>query len=325
MMSSVVDTRSIGKPKDFSGEPKDWPGWEFAFLSYLNLVSPRMATLCQEAQALPNLLTFEDMDQEVEGMAQQLFHILVMMCQRGKPVAILMQAERGNGFAAFLSLKAEMEPRIGGRHATMLASLITPNWSGTDLERWRSAFMEWEISIGRYEMQSKEIVSDSLRIAVVSKYAPAEVRLAIRSSQRFIGDEYQKLKSVVLDYVIGGREFAAEDMRFGGQGGNDNMEIDWIKGKKGKGKGKQDKGKSSWNSEHKGKGKGKSKDKGKGKHGKATPKAAATSAFQGECSHCGKWGHKKADCWKPGGGSVNALDYESGAPSSASTLRISEL
>ena len=178
---------------------KDWAGWEFAFLSYLNLISPRMATLCQEAQALPNQLTFEDMDAEVEGLAQQLFHILVMMMQKGKPVSILMQAERGNGCAAFIAVKAEMEPRIGGRHATMLAALITPSWSGNDLEKWRSAFMEWEIHIGRYEMQSREVFSDSLRIAVVSKYAPAEVRLAIRSSQRFIGDSFAKLKSVVLD------------------------------------------------------------------------------------------------------------------------------
>ena len=64
--------------------------------------------------------------------------------------------------------------------------------------------MQWEISINRYEMQSKEIFSDSLKIAVVSKYSPAEVRLAIRSSQRFIGDDFAKLKSVVIDYVIGG-------------------------------------------------------------------------------------------------------------------------
>ncbi len=42
--------------------------------------------------------------------------------------------------------------------------------------------MEWAIHIGQYEMQSREVFSDSLRIVVVSKYAPAEVRLAIRSS-----------------------------------------------------------------------------------------------------------------------------------------------
>ena len=80
-MQNVLDTRAIGKPNQFSGDPKDWAGWEFQFLSYLNLISPRMAKLCQEAQALPNQLSFEDMDIEVEGMAQQLFHILVMLCQ----------------------------------------------------------------------------------------------------------------------------------------------------------------------------------------------------------------------------------------------------
>ena len=186
-------------------------------------------------------------------------------------------------------------------------------------------------------MQSRETFSDSLKIAVVSKYAPAEVRLAIRSSQRFIGDDFAKLKSVVIDYVIGGREFAAADFQgptsFQGSGSND-MEVDalWKGGKKGKGKDKgkgKHQGKPSWGTGGKQGGKG---DKGKGKpgkfggkSGKAPSKAAATSAFQGECRICGKWGHKANDCWQALGSSrVSAVDQDS-IGSSASTLRISEL
>jgi hypothetical protein len=110
------------------------------------------------------------------------------------------------------------------------------------------------------------------------------------------------------------------------------MDVDWIdKGKgrgKGRGKGKgKDKGKGGkdgegwklfkggnqnwtnpWNNGYnpwntgskkdggKGKGKGKGKEKGKGK----------SPAFEGYCDGCGKYGHKKMNCWagqgyRPGG------------------------
>ena len=38
--------------------------------------------------------------------------------------------------------------------------------------------------------------------------------------------------------------------------------------------------------------KGKGKGKGGGKGGKGFGK------FEGECSHCGKYGHRKRDCWE---------------------------
>ena len=88
--------------------------------------------------------------------------------------------------------------------------------------------MDWEISIGRYEAQSKETFSSSLKIAVASRYAPTEVRQAIRSSQRFIGDDFARLKSVVLDYVVGGREFAAEDLKFQPSKSSNDMEVDAL-------------------------------------------------------------------------------------------------
>ena len=106
----------------------------------------------------------------------------------------------------------------------------------------------------------------------------------------------------------------------------DRMDVGAIKGKFGK----EEKGKS-WNQYGKGKDDGKGKswnqygksgkdDKGKGKFGKGKYKqgkdtkggnksgdvsmkgtyykAPANSQFQGECSHCGKWGHKASECWR---------------------------
>ncbi len=85
--------------------------------------------------------------------------------------------------------------------------------------------------------------------------------------------------------------------------GADDMEVDaYFKGAGSKGKGK---GKS--------KSKGKTKSKG-GKKGKSKSKTPSTP-FAGYCDGCGKWGHKKNDCWYSGAGAgkpsdINAQDQD---------------
>ena len=37
---SLVDTRTIGKPQNFSGEHKDWAEWSFQFSAYMGAASP---------------------------------------------------------------------------------------------------------------------------------------------------------------------------------------------------------------------------------------------------------------------------------------------
>ena len=163
--------------------------------------------------------------------------------------------------------------------------------------------MQWELSIARYETQSQDKLNDALKIAIVSKHAPSEVKLAIRSSQRFIGDSYDKLRSTVVDYVISGKEFSASAegiVTSAMQSSPTDMEVDAVsKGWKGiKGKGKKGGKKSDHKSEAKGYG-DKGWGKGKGKQsfgGKAYPKATATSTFNVECSNCGRWSHKRAQC-----------------------------
>jgi len=69
---------------------------------------------------------FSEMGEGTQQLANQLFHLLVMLCDEGKPVPILMSIPDENGFAAYRALKLEYEPNIGGRHAVMLTNLIQP-------------------------------------------------------------------------------------------------------------------------------------------------------------------------------------------------------
>ena len=112
-MSTLLDTRRLTKPSQFTGGESDWIGWDFAFRSYLALLSPRMDSLLDQALMLPEAPDHVDMDEETTQLSTQMFHLLVMLCNKGKPVTMLMSTERHNGFKAYHMLKNEYEPKIG--------------------------------------------------------------------------------------------------------------------------------------------------------------------------------------------------------------------
>jgi len=208
-VAQVLDTRSLTKISHFSGEEKDWPGWDFTFRSYLGLLNPRIKELLGHAVQLEEPPDFDEMGEANQQLANQLFHLLVMLCDKGKPVPILMSIDRENGFAAYRTLKLEYEPSIGGRHAAMLTNLIQPeSWKDMELEKFRTAFLAWEVAVTRYETQSGDKLSQPLKIAVVARNAPEEVRKAVRTAQRAIGDSYPMLRGTILDYITGGQEFS---------------------------------------------------------------------------------------------------------------------
>ena len=96
-----------------------------------------------------------------------------------------------------------------------------------------------------------------MKVATVMRYAPADVKNAIRPSAHSIGDDYKVLKSLVQAYVMSGTSFDAKGVavlpgagagagkKKPDDGGLQPMDVGAIKGKD-KGRGK-DKGKTaSW-------------------------------------------------------------------------------
>jgi len=50
LFSAVLDTRQIGKPKQFSGEERDWRDWKFQVLNFVALVSFSLLTFLEAAR-----------------------------------------------------------------------------------------------------------------------------------------------------------------------------------------------------------------------------------------------------------------------------------
>ena len=223
-----------------------------------------------------------------------------------------MNCERHNGFLAWRRLKKEYEPNVPGRHAGMLVGLIAPAWSGVQNHEFKEKLLEWEMQVARYEQQSGETLSGSLKTAVVSRHAPEEVRNAIRTQTSIIGSDYNRLRVLIYDFLSAGFDYNAMGIATAASssgGGPVPMDVGALSKGKGKGKSKDKssgKGGYGYSPGHKGKkGEGKKGGKnqqsgrdwlgGKGKGGGGGGKKG-NEGFQGNCSQCGQWGHKRAQC-----------------------------
>ena len=207
-MAVLLDTRGFAKPSGFSGQDGDWVSLQFTFLSYCGLLDDDYENYLDFVAAHPSQLVQGTFGADQATLSKQLYHMLVMLCSQGRAVTIMMNVERHNGYEAWRRLKQEYEPNLPGRWATMLSSLISPSWT-SDGMRWREEFQQWEVDLARYEAQSGTRLPAAVRIAVVQRHAPPEVREAVRESSRIRGDDYAKLKQVALDYVISGLTFTS--------------------------------------------------------------------------------------------------------------------
>eukprot|EP00435_Cladocopium_sp_Y103_P016734 s3384_g4.t1 len=313
--SGLIDTRAYGKLKTFSGKEEDWATWAFVARSYLDLLSMGFRELLVSAEAAGQAteIRLVDMSPMARTHAWTLFNVLTQSVE-GRALSVIMNSEASNGLQAWRLLVDAYEPRVGGRYTAMLMGIIGPQWHHIKEQEFLESLDNWELQIRRYEDQSRETVTEATRCAVVMKNAPGGIRTALRTSSSIIGSDYTMLKKAIKEYLQTGVEFdgrglAAEAAKRDAQGPAP-MEIGAVSWKGGK-KGKEDKGKGK-----KGK-QGKSKSSNvKGKFSnKSYSGYGGGNKFQGNCSYCGKWGHKKSECRlrekeKKGKGGANAVEKD---------------
>ena len=211
-----------------------------------------------------------------------LFNLLTQSVD-GRALSILMNVEGSNGFQAWKALCDAYEPQVGGRRMAMLTAIIAADWKNVKENELLETIETWEVLVRRYEMQSKETVSESMRGAVLMKQIPSPVKDAMRAAGSRIGTNYEKAKKFIRDNLQTGNIYRTGGALAKDDGGPAPMDVGAIShGDKGK-KGKFSKGDKGVNTG------GKYDKQGKGKQ-------SQPNKFNGECSYCGKWGHKKADC-----------------------------
>ena len=145
-----------------------------------------------------------------------------------------------------------------------------------DLETWESLVL-------KYETDSGEMLSDTVKAAVLLKGLTSKLQEVVRMSGTSVSD-YDAMVSALTRYVRAGQRFDVTGSLVSGSRAHhdDPMDIGFVKGK-GKGKGKS--------SNAKGSGSKGSKGKGSGKQDRSQTPETRT------CHKCGRVGHLAKHCY----------------------------
>ncbi|CAK0857324.1 unnamed protein product [Prorocentrum cordatum] len=311
-MKTVIDTKSLGKPKDFDNKEEHWQEFAFKYENWISGIEPQ---------------------DEIRHLGRQVYVSLAQMLT-GESLDVLRNGREDNGLDAWRRLWRRWDPKTVGRNRAAYLKIAQPGTAKT-VEQASKMLEQWEAQIRDYESKRKKVVNEELKCAVLTEMMPKEVRLHLQLNARTLTD-YTTIRQEVLSFLEARKSHTSD--------GSVPMDVDALqrKGKDKSGKGKDSKGKGKdtdnshskknvtcWNcgktghtssecwtkpqTDHdKNKARGKGKDnKGKGKDskgdkGKDGGKGNSQNHFRGYCDKCGKWGHRGQDC--RGSKTTNSLE-----------------
>ena len=140
-MTTLIDTRTVGKLENFSGKAVDWSDWSFKATSWFALLQMEDGqspiAVLDAARDNPEVLEQGTFTVPVQNFSIILFTVLVQVVQ-GKALGIVKTSPRMNGLEAWRRLFREYESSSGTRLNALLGGLLNPGWS----EKPNADFME---------------------------------------------------------------------------------------------------------------------------------------------------------------------------------------
>lgn len=154
---SIIDTRLIGKPKDFQGTQEKWPSWSFTFKAYCGAVSHDMSELMKSVVLTNIEVAMGGLTAVQEQFSKFLYYMIVMLVVEGSPAyAKVRGCPEGNGLEAWRRFHAEFEPQVRGRFQSMLQGLMAAKFGTVALQNISSELENFERECVRYEDQPKQ-------------------------------------------------------------------------------------------------------------------------------------------------------------------------
>ena len=300
---SVIDSKGIGKPPQYSGKEADFLVWTRKVESFFGAVHEDISFVFEYVLDQTTLVLNGDLDlvfdgsaadrPKVEGLDQKSAQLCLILSQLtdGEAFDIVVNSGKNAGFEAWRRLHRRYDPATGGRRRNMLREIIGPGRCKQDRDL-QPAIERWEDLVVRYERKAGKSLDDDLKMAALEAMAPTELeRHLLLNTARLT--TYSAMREEVYLYMEtrAGIRMKQEHVTHTGAADPNAMDVgSFVGGKAGKGKGK---GKSG---------------KGKGKE------ATQPKKFDGACHNCGKSGHMAKDCWAPKSSLAASSAYGKAAP-----------
>ena len=121
--AGVVDTRVIGKPGLFDGDPMKYADWSFKLRSYLGAVDQRYQEELTKTEASSTPRLNANLGSEESALNTQMYHILVMTTA-GAALDKCRNAGVNEGFEAWRQFVMEWEPKLWTRYVGLLMNVL---------------------------------------------------------------------------------------------------------------------------------------------------------------------------------------------------------
>ena len=181
-MTSLVDTRALGKPRTFDGIESIWQDWSFMFRAYCSLLSPLFAHLLLMSGETKDPIPMSP-DEGERALQVQLYYLLAMLLT-SRALVELKQVDVGNGLEAWRRLVRRYEPRTRNRQLILLQHVMQPDLDGSGAEVV-DKLNQWEHSVRLYERAATTEMVDDLKIAVMLKSVGEDLKNQHPKKQHF--------------------------------------------------------------------------------------------------------------------------------------------
>ena len=158
----LVDTRQLGRPEKFNGEPATFEDWSFVFEAYMSCVDRKYVELFEKVRFSDVPWFNRTMSSTEHELSVQLYYTLAMLLQ-GRALDICQTSGLGEGFETYRKLVAEYKPRMASRFVGTLTHLLSTKFT-TDVEADIPAF---EKMTRRYEQETGAPLDDQIKVGIV--------------------------------------------------------------------------------------------------------------------------------------------------------------
>ena len=160
--NQLVDTRLIGKPQSYDGDPTKLADWSLVMKSYMSALNPAYQDVFLNIEASQVPMRNANLDPENSALSTQLYYVLVMLCA-GPALNKCYNARTGEGYETCRQFVVQWAPKLASRFVGLLMQLMSFQFDG-DLV-YRIGQFEWLCC--DYGSQSGKRVEDDTKVGAM--------------------------------------------------------------------------------------------------------------------------------------------------------------